>query len=320
MSYDITSIGNPYMSAIGAFGLGGSGMYGSYSDPTMMGLGNIGAYSPYAMGMGGVMGYPGMYNPAFMSQITQTQQNIEKSQLQHSTDMHTLMLRNNVEHHEVQDRTLFEKSMVDASVKKGILNLASKVREGDQNGICTEFDALKQTLFQKYRDYFEANSYKINPNDSVINLIDELYYQIISASTGEQCTLRDDIKKFGQTPFEHGFIKNWRGNDYHEKYSDETISYIYGTPLDNKIGKDRRQKYGKYAEKGAEMAAAGAIGAVALPTTLTIGKGILNTFNPSKAAREAVAKTSCFNKQIAWLGAIGLAIGDWFWQQSRAET
>lgn len=318
LGYGITGIGN----GLGTLGLGGTS---SYYDPTMMGM--AGAYSPYgSMGMMGSyspysgMGMMGMYNPSFMGQMNKAYQQMEVDQLNHAGAMHNLMLQNQTQAFTDQDRAIFEKAMVDAGVNKCVTNLAEMVRKGNADGICQTYDELKQTLYTKYSDYFKANSNKLNPSDSVANFVELLYSQIISAQQGEQVDLRSDIKKYGETAFEHGFWKNFHGSDYHDKTSEQALSYMFGTPIDNKAGHERMEKYGATAEKIAEVGAAAAVGAVAVPTVAKAGKSVLSSIVSlgSEKGGEAISKLSTFNKKWAWAGAIGLAIGDWLWQQSRA--
>ena len=189
MSYPfgITGIGyNPYMSGLGTYGLSSGGSFGSYGDPSMMGL-------------TGGMGMMGFYNPAFMGQMTQAYQNIEKSQLEHSSAMHELLKQNQVSAYKADDRALFQKSMEDASLNGLIVNLAEKIREGDADGICEEFDKLKLALYQKHNAYLRANSDRLDPKESINNIIEAMYTQIISKKVGETVSLRSDIKKYGET-------------------------------------------------------------------------------------------------------------------------
>lgn len=319
LGYGITGIGN----GLGTLGLGGAS---SYYDPTMMDM--AGAYSPYnSMGMMGAyaspytgMGMMGMYNPTFMGQMNQAYQQMEVDQLNHAGAMHNLLLQNQTQAFTDQDRAIFEKAMVDAGVNKGVTNLAEMVRKGDADGICQTYDELKQTLYTKYSDYFKANANKLDPADSMANFIELLYSKIVSAQQGEQVDLRSDVKRFGETAFEHGFWKNFHGSDYHDKTSEEALSYMFGTPIDNKAGHERMEKYGATAEKVAEVGTAAAVGAVAVPTMAKAGKSVLSSIVSigSKNAGESIAKLGTFNKKWAWAGAIGLAIGDWLWQQSRA--
>ena len=327
LGYGITGIGN----GLGTLGLGGTS---SYYDPTMMGM--AGAYSPYgSMGMMGAMGsmgmmgsyspysgmgMMGMYNPSFMGQMNKAYQQMEVDQLNHAGAMHNLMLQNKTKAYTDQDRAIFEKAMVDTGVYKGVKNLAEMVRKGNSDGICQAYDELKQTLYTKYSDYFKANANHLNPEDSVANYIERLYSEIITAEQGEQVDLRSDVKKYGETALEHGFWKNFHGSDYHDKTSEQALSYMFGTPIDNKAGHERMEKYGATAEKIAEVGAAAAVGAVAAPTVAKAGKSVLSSIVSigSEKGGEAISKLSTFNKKWAWAGAIGLAIGDWLWQQSRA--
>lgn len=312
-----------YGIGLGTYGLGGSSTYGSYPNSTMMGLGSVygmaGAYSPYsAMSTMGMMG--GMYNPTYMAnymrQMTQAQNQVEIDQLNHASAMHQLQLQNQTQAFTDTDRAIFEKAMVDASVNKCITNLGEKVKEGDSDGICQAFDEAKQALYTKYGDYFKANASKLNPSDSATNFVELLYSQIVS----KQGSLRSDIKKYGETAFEHGFWKNFHGKDYHDKYSEETMSYLFGTPVDNKAGKDKMEKIGAYTEKGTELAAAAAIGAVALPTAVTAAKSLTGSLvsTVSEKGANKLAHLSTFNKKWAWIGAAAALAGDWLWQQSRA--
>ena len=260
MSYfGITGIGyNPYMSGLGLMGLSGGGTYSSY-------------YNPAFMGYGG-MGIMGMY-PAYMQQMNQAYQNIEKSQLNHSSAMHELLLQNKTNAFKAEDRALFEESMEDATLNALIVNLAEKIREGDSDGICQEFDKLKAAIYQKHNTYLRANSNRLDPADSVINIIEMMYANIISKKTGEQVSLRNDIKKYGETAFMHGFNEKFFGKkDYHKKYTEETLNYVFGTRIDNKGGKDRMEQIGGGIARAAEAGTAAAAGYGAALGIAAIGK------------------------------------------------
>ena len=308
--FGITGIGNPYMSGLGAFGLGAGSAYGSYGNPSMMmGMGSMGM-----MGFPGGMGMMGMYNPAFMSQMNQTYQDMEKSQLQHASAMHELLLQNKTNAYRAEDQALFQKSMEDANINGQVVNLAEKIREGDADGICEEFDKLKIALYQKHNDYLKANADRLDPTESVHNIIETLYAQIISKKTGEQVSLRSDIKRYGETAFMHGFNKDFFGKkDYHGKYTEETLSYLFGTRIDNKGGKDRMENIGSYAGKAAEAA-------VALPAGYVAGLGLagLGTFFSSMFTSKVCEKVtlSGMHKFGKWAALAALA-GDILWQCAR---
>lgn len=293
MSYPfgITGIGyNPYMSGLGMLGLSGGGTYSSY-------------YNPAFMGYGG-MGMMGMY-PAYMQQMNQTYQNMEKSQLNHAGAMHELLLQNKTNAFIAEDRALFEKTMEDRGLQTSIVNLAEKIREGDSDGVCEEYDKIKATIYQKYNSYFKENT-NLDPAESVRKVIEDMYAAIISKKSGETVSLRNDIKRFGETAFMHGFNEKFFGKkDYHKKYTEETLSYIYDTRIDNKGGKDRMESIGGVAARAAEGVTSAAAGAGA-------GLGL------AAIARVFSNKVSLRGAKWASLIMAGLAFGgDILWQLSR---
>ena len=307
MSYPfgITGIGsNPYMNGLGSFGLGAGGTYSSIGDMSSMGMAGYGM-----SGMGAMMGMPGMmgmYNPSFMGQMNQAYQEIEKQNLEHAGAMHKLMLQTQTQNYQADDQYLFQKSLEDGSVNTLIVNLADKIREGDADGICEEFDKLKSTLYTKHADYLKANSNRLNPSDSVNNVIENLYAQIITAKTGQVASLRNDIKQYGETDFNHGFNKNFFGKkDYHNNYSEETLSYLFGTRIDNKSGKDRMENIGGTVGRVAEAGTVAASGAAA-----GIGASILARLCSSKVTFSGA-------KWMAAIGAVGGLAADVLWQMSR---
>ena len=307
MSYPfgITGIGsNPYMNGLGSFGLGAGGTYSSIGDMSSMGMAGYGM-----SGMGAMMGMPGMmgmYNPSFMGQMNKAYHEIEKQNLEHAGAMHKLMLQTQTQNYQADDQYLFQKSLEDGSVNTLIVNLADKIREGDADGICEEFDKLKSTLYTKHADYLKANSNRLNPSDSVNNVIENLYAQIITAKTGQVASLRNDIKQYGETAFNHGFNKNFFGKkDYHNNYSEETLSYLFGTRIDNKSGKDRMENIGGTVGRVVEAGTVAASGAVA-----GIGASILARLFSSKVTFRGA-------KWMAAIGAVGGLAADVLWQMSR---
>ena len=259
--------------------------------------------------MGAMMGMPGMmgmYNLSFMGQMNQAYHEIEKQNLEHAGAMHKLMLQTQTQNYQADDQYLFQKSLEDGSVNTLIINLADKIREGDADGICEEFDKLKSTLYTKHADYLKANSNRLNPSDSVNNVIENLYAQIITAKTGQVASLRHDIKQYGETAFNHGFNKNFFGKkDYHNNYSEETLSYLFGTRIDNKAGKDRMETFGGAAGRVAEAGTVAASGAAA-----GIGASILARLCSSKVTFSGA-------KWMAAIGAVGGLAADVLWQMSR---
>lgn len=312
MSYPfgITGIGsNPYMNGLGSFGLGAGGTYSSIGDMSSMGMAGYGMN-----GMGAMMGMPGMmgmYNPSFMGQMNKAYQEIEKQNLEHAGAMHNLLLQTQTQNYRANDEYLFNKSLEDSAVQGGIMNLAEKVREGDADGICEEFDKLKSTLYTKHADYLKANSNRLNPSDSVNRVIEDLYAQIMTAKTGQVASLRNDIKQYGETAFNHGFNKNFFGKkDYHNNYSEETLSYLFGTRIDNKAGKDRMETFGGAAGRVAEGAtAAGAGYGIGLAAA-----ALAKVVNPLGICKNLGFKgTHSFGK----IGLMAALAGDILWQMSR---
>ena len=313
MSYPfgITGIGyNPYMSGLGTLGLSAGGTYSSLGDTSTMGMTGMNG-----MGMMGMMGMPGMmgmYNPSFMGQMNQAYHDIEKQNLEQAGAMHNLMLQTKTSNYRAYDEYLFQKSMEDADIEGNITRLAEKVREGDADGICQIFDRIKVSLYKKNADYIEANRDRIDPNKSLNPIIERLYADYIKAKeNGRVTSLTDDIKVYGETAFKHGFNKNFFGKkDYHEKYSEETLKYLFETPIDNKAGKDRMESIGGGLGRVAEAGTVAAAGYGAGLGLAAIGK----IFNPLGICKNLGLKgTHNFGK----LGLVAALAGDIFWQLSR---
>jgi hypothetical protein len=203
---------------------------------------------------------------------------------------------------------------IDGDVNKCIRELADAIRNtGDQEAVCESYQKLSQIIMHKYSDVFNSN--KNNNAETVRELISSLYKEKISALVNEQVDLDGDIKKYGQTAFEHGFWKNLWGKDYHNKYSEETLSIINGTRIDNKSGKDKMQKAGGYVESALEASIAPFAGALAGVGAVGVGAslGKLLTFGKLPLFK-TIGKCGKFG---AWAGAIGALAGDIIWQYSR---
>ena len=301
------------ISPIGTYGLDMSGAYSSY-DPYMMsmglggmngltGMGGLSTMSPYSMGSMGMMG--GMYNPTFMSQMVQMQQDIEKNQLQHSSAMHSLLQQNQVNQLSDHERTVFESAMIDGDIDQGIRNLADAVHAGNQDAICMRYDDLKNMIYKKHGEYFRNNSGNMTSKQNVDNFISMLYSQKLSPNAGEIVDLKTEIKQYGDSAFWHGFHKSFLDKkDYHKRYAEETLKYFFGDPIDNETGKKRIQKIGGICGNVAEGVAgvAGGAGGGAV-----VG-GIIGAFfkNPFTGAKIGMK-----------LGGLAGGIGDIAWQITR---
>jgi len=258
MTYELSGI-SPYTNGLGTLGLSGfSGMYSM--DPTMM-YGMGGAYGPMSM--------MGMYNPTFMAQMAQAQmqigqmqQQMEKQQLLHAGNMHDTLMDVKLQNMSGEERALFESLAQDGGVKSAINNLAEVIRTGNQDEICRQYDIVKQTIITKNSNYFKNNMSSMTPEETVRGVIEGLYSKFISAQVQEPVTLQSDIRKYGESAFKHGFNKAlWGGDDYHEKYTEQTLSYITGTKIDNLAGKDQMHKRGEKVGKFVKYASLPAIGA-----------------------------------------------------------
>ena len=313
--------------ALGSMAYGGYGAYG---------LGGYGAMSPYGIGGYGMMG---MMNPTFMAQMYKIQQDMEKAQLEHADTMHGLIQQSEVNHLSAHNRAIFQKALVDGDIQNHIRNLSDVIRAGDQDAICIEYDKLKNTIYTKYASEIDDGSNSANVKSSIDDIITLLYNQILTKQNGgEPVDLRNDIKKYGETAFSHGFNKTFMGKDgYHDNYSEETLSYLYGTRIDNKGGKDRMEKGGSYIARLTEAALSVPIGAAA---GAGAGVGILGAgsiltgwlpkaTNASGAPRKGILGFLSkgrvpFFKHVGKFGKVGASVGlaaglvgDLIWQATR---
>ena len=321
--YGISGIGwNP----LGNVGLGMSGAYGSYDAymPSMMGMNyGMGMMNP-TFGMSGMMGA----YPQFMAQMQQMQNQIEASQANHNSAMHQILLNNEVNAHRETDSALTRKMLTNGDIQQGVQNLYDKVREGDQDGICAEFDKLKNYVLNTYRDEFAARGDKINPSVSAIQCIEAVYGNIISATTGTVHDLRSDIKKYGDTSFANGFLQGFR-RDHHSRYIDETLNHCFNLEIDQKGSKDMKQTLGNGVGRTASTLEKGVYGGVAGVATAGIGIGLLKLANkliPWRSQGKWIAGTPAIKNipwagPMKWLGIAGIFAGiaaDIWWQTEKA--
>ena len=118
--YGISGIGYPMM-GLGDYGLGTNSAYGNY-DNYMLGMNGMGYMTNPAMAMSGmnymanpamsmngsIMPMGGIYNPLFMNQM---QQAAERSRLDHTADMHTGLMHNEVQAYRETDQALINKML-----------------------------------------------------------------------------------------------------------------------------------------------------------------------------------------------------------------
>lgn len=315
--YDISQIG---YSPLGTMGLGSTGAYGSYDYlmPSTYGMGmgmgmdqsiwNMGGYgmNPAFGGGYGMMGY---FNPAYMAQL---QQQVESSQAQHASNMHSQVLANEVAAYQTTDSALMQKILTNGSVQQGVQNLYAKVMEGDQDGICAEIDKLQQYIYDTYAEEFKASGCK-NPAKEATQYIEIIYGNIAEANTGKQSSLRDDILQHGDNAFLNGFKQGFR-EGHHERYTAETMNHCFGLDIDNKGSQDFRQDVGKVFGTGASVLEKGAYGAVAGAALYTVGGGALSLAGKSFG----LLKNMKFNVKAlgkwAVLAAAAAAVADIVWK------
>ena len=273
MAYGVSGIGlDPLGMGINYFG-----QYGSYDNymPSMYGMNPGMMYDPsgacgmYGMnGMNGMYGMYGMMNPAYMVQM---QNQAEAMQLQHAGNMHGLMLQNDVRATRETDKALIEKMLTNASVMSLMRNLVYKVQRGELDGVCNEYDKLKDQIYHTYGEEIAARGNKENPAVAARDMIEELYAQVTSAN-GQPSTLLGDIQRYGESSFVNGYKQAYKpGHD--GRYTAEALNHIYGTDISNIEANEGARSFGKVAGRAAHggkmgLYAGGTVGAATLITAL----------------------------------------------------
>ena len=274
---------------LGGYGLGGYGAFSSYDAymPSMMGMGmGYGGYGMY--GMNQMMMYP-----AFMAQM---QNQMEVNKLNHAAYMQQATLDYEVNAQKITQSALFNKTMQDGAVKQGIQNLYAKVKERDQDGICEEFDKLKQYVYATYKDDLVREGYP-NANVGATEYIERLYATLISPQEQRPVDLRTHILENGDGAFRNGFMSAFKSG-HNGRYTEETLNHIFGESINHKGHHDTNQKVGGWAGGAAHTIKTGAIGGAAAAT----GFATLNLI--------AKGGASIFGGKVPfsfkWLGKFGL--------------
>lgn len=312
MAYGITGL-----SPLGTYGLGAMGGYGTYDMymPSMMGMSPMmyGGYGSYGMGMG-MDPYSMMYNPAYMTQI---QNQMEELQVQHAGNMHNLYLNNEVRAHEQTDSALIRKILTNGSVQQGIYTLHQKVVEGDQDGICEQYDKLKTEIYNTYSKEFKSHGANSNPALEVNAIIDQLYSSIVSAQENTPQTLEGNIKRYGDGALQNGFMKGFRPG-HHQRDIDSTLNHIYGRRIDHKRFKDQQNIIGQGAGHVARGAEVAVIGGLAGATTYVAGKslvkGIAKIFGGGNGIEILSKGTGRWAAGIGLVTAALAIVGDAIWR------
>ena len=357
------------ISPFGYLGLGSTGRYGNYDQymPSMMGMNMMGCgmnpmfggltgmgtnlgstgtgvdgltntssmmtgfdsassmIGANGMGMMGSMGM--MYNPLYYSNMMNQAQ---VNQLQYQGKYHDQMVQNEINALQATDSALIQKVLTNSDVQRGIQTLYTKVKEGDQDGICSEYDKLKNYIFNNYRDELNAKSGKINPSVSAGQIIDVIYGQMASNwEGGRTISLMEHIKENGDGSLENGFLRGLRPG-MHKRYVDETLNHIYGMPIDDKKSKDRKQSVGEVAGRAVSVVEKGAYGAAAGAVAYTGGVGLSKLLCATIGSIPGLDGLKDLGSKIklSW-GGVGAALGigilagmalDAWWQISDSST
>lgn len=279
--YSISGIGYPMMPGLGNLGLSLPSSFASYDnyiyamngmgDPTSM-LGMSGMM-PGAMSMNGsIMPMGGIYNPLFMNQM---QQAAERSRLDHTADMHTGLMHNEVQAYRETDQALINKMLTNSSVQTLLSNLRREVKEGKMDGIVNEFDKLREQILHTYADEIEARGTKENPRVAATYLIEALYSNIVSTDEQRTANLREDIVRYGEGAFENGFYQGFR-KGHGQRHVADVMNHCFGLEIEDKGSKDFQQGVGNVVGKGASVVEKAAYGAAVGAGAYTIGGGIIS--------------------------------------------
>ena len=307
------------LSSIGSYGgLGSTGLYGSYYDPSMMsmmsGYGSYGMTNPMLMSGMNMMG--GMYNPAFMSNYTDMMKNmysaqneIQKLQLQNQVDIHSALQQAQVMNNASHNKAFFETIMEDGYAKNAVREIYDAIHSSNMDAVATKYFELKQMILNKYSDHFKNSIGGQNDKENIDHYISTMYSEIGGGLNGNgvKPDLRTDIKTYGETPFEHGMNTTFLGNSGHNKLTaEECLNQIYGTPINDQGSKAHAETFGRGAGRLKEFGIITAAGA---------GAGI----SAWGAGRIAPVKAiSSFFKgkagAAAWIGAGIAAVADILWQ------
>lgn len=256
-------------SNMGMFGMN-NGMMGGLDNLSAMGLnyGTGGLNYGMGYGMGGMLGY--------QQYMAQMQNNIDKMNLNHVAEMHTGVVNNEVQAHEDTFSGIIRKLMTDGDIQQRIYSLNRKVKEGDQKGVCEEYDKLKARVYSECATEFKGKGKAGHKSDLANQIIDSLYGNIISAREGTTHSLYQDIQKYGDTAFGTGFNAGFRGDGKRQTVG-ATINHIYGERTDHYGSKKRAQYLGTGVGTIAGVIKEGFLGAGVGAGAWILGSGIVAT-------------------------------------------
>lgn len=294
-----------------------SGAFGSYDNymPSMMGMG--GMYGMGGMnGMYGMAGMAGMNNWMLQQQqlMQQMQAQGEKFQAEHASDMHAISAANEIKaHRETLDKD-FQVLSHDSAMQEGINNLYRKIQEGDQKGICEEYDKLYQSTLMTFKGKYDSNT---NPALQARRQIENMYAAQITAQYGGSHDLRHDIEENGESAFQNGFNQAFKSG-HNKVYVDQTMRHIYGTEIDDEKSKRHSQDLGKgvgYVCRGGRDVLVGAAIGTAGYTVGHYAKSLKGLFG------KGAMNIGKFNfKRLGRFGIYGAALwtlGDILWSATK---
>lgn len=314
LGYGITGIGyNP----LGTLGLGMTGQYASYDAymPSMMGSGYTTAMTNpmFAGAMSGMYGMGAgmnMYSPTYWAGA---QQQIEASQLQHAGNMQKLVLDNEVNGLYNSNSALINKMLSDGDIEQGVRRLYEKVKEGDQDGICEEFDKLHKYVRDTYSKELAGQGNKINLHTSTTKIIEAIYGQTATALAGDGKThsLEGDIKFYGESYLENGFMRGLK-RGHNKRTTDEALNHCFGLSINDQGSKEVNRTIGNGVGRVASVLQKGVCGSAAgiAGTGLVLGLGKLLSFGKLPWLKCMGASW----KGAMTIGAIAGIVGDILWQ------
>ncbi|MCQ2754913.1 MAG: hypothetical protein MJ231_07710 [bacterium] len=265
-------------SPLGAYGLGMNGAYSSY--PSMMSMYGMGGYGTNSYNpMFGGMGMMGMYNPDYMMQLANVQNEMEMNQIRHAQSINQLITDGQVNASAHADKAFVKQVFENGSVKNLMSGLIDGIRNKDLENICNYFDAVKKQIISTYGDEISARGYKENVNLAAIELIEALYTTEVNAQSGRQnANLRDDIAAIGENAFVNGFKCEMRpGHSTRDLKS--VMNHCFGTEITEREHDKTSRAIGGIAGRVAHGGkfAAQSTGVIAGGTILGLGAGKLIT-------------------------------------------
>ena len=319
--------------------MGMSGMYGGMGN-SLFGYGMNGMGSMTGMGAMSRMGMGSMmFNPLYYSQI---QNQAEELSLQHAGKMHSGMLSNEVTANRDSSNALIAKIINTGELNQGIETLYKKIKDGDQEGVCHEFDKLKNVIFYRYKNELEAMGTQVNPSNVATSIIAGVYSPLATkwAADGKDHNLMDDIQIYGESAITNGILSGSK-KGHQQMYVDQTLNHIYGLDINDKESLDEEREHATIVGRVLRGGKVSLKGATAGAGAFAIGTGVYNLANyildrgvrgvagkiSDASTAETVAKGFSKSRikfttgRLAWaagLGALLFLAKDVLWQATEA--